>query len=185
VKRALVLPVLALAVVSELGSAAPAAVEARSCRQLASTFNVQIVGDRDAVHYFGSADSRPTQIPDGKTAIVVWSFGGPARAGGLAVQGWITSTRSGLAARCSTLRRPRAPSAGKLGDPVGVRDGWFTGRKFSCLRRGRLVIETRDVAGGKRLRVWMQQSGEVIALGEVRGRSGWLRGSPDCRQSER
>jgi len=66
-----------------------------------------------------------------------------------------------------------------------VEDGWYFGRKFTCLQTGRFVVEIRDITGGKRLSVRVQKTGKLLAVGEVKAGGGWLRGSTSCRDSDR
>lgn len=162
------------------GSSAPSAVETRACTSRDVAFNIQILGDRG----WGWKLGRYSAIPAKITMIAVWSSGGPAATHGVAAYGWVTRSRASFSSACA-LGRAQGQPAGKLSAPVRVKDGWYFGRKFTCLDSGRFVVEIRDVAGGKRLTVRVQRTGKLLAVGEVKAGGGWLRGSPGCRDSDR
>jgi hypothetical protein len=161
------------------GSSAPIA-ETRACAPREIAVNIQILGDRT----WGWKLGRYTAIPAKVTTIAVWSSGGPAATYGVAAYGWVTRTRASFSSSC-TLGRAQGQPTGKLSAPVRVKDGWYFGRKFTCLETGRFVVEIRNVAGGKRLTVRVQRTGKLLAVGEVKAGGGWLRGSPSCRDSSR
>ena len=163
------------------GTSAPTAVEARSCVQRASFFNVEILGDKDATRWT-AMNARPlAAVPDQKTVAVVWSLGGPVATSGMAVYAWSTDRHSRFAFQCTRSRAARKHSTRGLRAPVRVKDGWNLTRRFACLHRGRLLVAVRDVAGGgKRMTVRMERTGEVIAVAEVKRGGGSLRGSARC-----
>lgn len=174
-----------LACVAALGAAgagtpAPGVVEARSCAQVSDGFNVQILGESS--WGFGLDNAH---LPSKRTIVVVWSRGGPAASGGVAVFGWITNARSAFRAGCSVTSAARRQTPGALRPPIRVKDGWFWGRKFACFNRGRLRLVVRDIAGGKRITVRMDRTGVLVAQGEVTRGGGWLRASKRCDERER
>jgi hypothetical protein len=116
--------------------------------------------------------------------IAVWSKGGPVETDGIAAYGWATRSRSAFSADCRAGRATRQVDGG-LGPAVLVKDGWFAGRKFTCLDTGRIVVAISDVRGGKRVTVRVQKTGKLLALGEVTAGGGWLRGSKSCESSEK
>ena len=165
------------------GRTAAQAVTVRSCAPINPWLAIQLVGNREAV-YFNNFRSAP--FPPKRAAIAVWSLGGPASAGGTAIHGWVTSANGGFSARCSTVRTAlKPPKLSGLGPVTRVKDGWFTGRKHTCEWRGRILVEERDIAGGKRISVRTQKGGSVLAVGEVTRAGGWLRGSKRCISAER
>lgn len=162
------------------GSAGPAAVETRACTPREISVNIQILGDRSWGWRLGGY----TAIPAKTTTIAVWSNGGPAATDGVAAYAWVTRSRSVFSAFCASGRAFRSPT-GRLSAPVRVQDRWFFGRKFTCVDTGRIAVEVRDIAGGKRITVRVQRSGKLLAVGEVKAGGGWLRGSTSCRDSDR
>ena len=163
------------------GTSAPTAVEARSCVQRASFFNVEILGDKDAAGWIAASAKPLASVPDQKTVVVVWSLGGPVATSGMAVYAWSTATRSRFAFQCTRSRAARKHSTRGLRSPVRVKDGWNLTRRYGCLQRGRLLVAVRDLAGGgKRMTVRMERTGEVIAMAEVKRGGGSLRGSTRC-----
>jgi hypothetical protein len=167
-------------VAASAGSSAPSAVESRSCAPREIAINIQILGDRT----WGWKLGRYSAIPAKTTTIAVWSSGGPAATNGITAYAWVTRNRTSFSSAC-TLGRAQQQPAGTLGAPVRVRDGWYFGRKFTCLDTGRFVVEIRDITGGKRLTVRVQRTGKLLAVGEVKAGGGWLRGSPSCRDGDR
>jgi hypothetical protein len=182
--RLLLVPIACLAALAAAGGGGSATidVQARSCERQGSFFNVQILGDRDAEYQFNFNAGR-FGIPDRKAVVVVWGLGGPVSANGIAMYGWITNGQSRLGSFCS-----RAPAKGsdpkptRLRPPERVKHGWAAGPRFACLQRGRVVVQARDIPGGKRLVVRMQPSGALIAVAEVGRTGGWLRASKTCDQ---
>jgi hypothetical protein len=164
------------------GGAAPAAVDARSCAQRSSFFNVQILGDKDAVRWTSLSIRPLASVPKGKTVAVVWSLGGPRSTNGMAVYGWMTDTQSRFAFHCSRVRAAQKTSSRGLRAPGRVKDGWHYGLRFACLQRGNFVVEVRDLSGGQRMTVRMQRSGEVIAIAEAKPGGGWIRASKRCEE---
>lgn len=163
------------------GASAPSAVEARSCAQLASSFNIQLLGDRS----YGWQLGRYTAIPAKTAVVAVFSLGGPRATNGLAVYGWATRAGSRLSTACSRVQPATRQPTGSLRPAVRVQHGWLYGRKYACTMRGRFVVETRDIAGGKRVTVRMQGTGELLAVAEVGRAGGWIRGSKRCTEGER
>jgi hypothetical protein len=126
------------------GSSAPSAVESRSCAPREIAINIQILGDRT----WGWKLGRYSAIPAKTTTIAVWSSGGPAATNGITAYAWVTRNRTSFSSACTLGRALRQP-AGTLGAPVRVRDGWYFGRKFTCLDTGRFVVEIRDLTGDR------------------------------------
>ena len=144
-------------------------------------FSIQIAGDKEGTWRLGGS----TTLPRKTTFTAVWSLGGPARTRGIAVYGWISKGATRISDACRSTPRPPA-KPGSLRAPIRVKDGWFLGRKYTCLQEGRFVIETRDLAGGgRRMTVRMQRTGELLAVSEVRPGGGWLRASQSCSESEK
>ena len=172
-----------LGVTAAEGRSAPGAVGVRSCAPLSPWLVIQLTGDRDSVS-FNRLRSAP--FPPKTVAIVVWSLGGATKDAGTAIHGWITATRGGLSTRCSTVRAAlKPPVLSGLGPATRVKNGWFTGRKHTCEWRGRILVEERDIAGGRRISVRTQKGGSVLAVGEVTRNGGWLRASKRCLSAER
>jgi hypothetical protein len=142
--------------------------------------NIQLLGNRTWGWLLGGYRA----IPERVTMIAVWSKGGPPETDGIVAYGWATRTRSAFFADCAPGRAARQP-AGNLGPAVRVKDGWFAGRKFTCLYTGRIVVAISDTRGGKRVTVRVQKTGKLLALGEITKGGGWLRGSKSCRESEK
>jgi hypothetical protein len=158
----------------------PSAVASRACTPLEVVVNIQILGDRA----YGWRLSSYTAIPANKTTIAVWSMGGPQSAHGIAAYAWANRTQSTFLRGCPAGRAAAQPS-GSLRAAVRVRDGWSFGRKYTCIQPGRFVVETRDIQGGKRVTVRVQRTGKLLAVGEIKGAGGWLRGSKSCEDSDR
>jgi hypothetical protein len=172
-----------LGVTAESGQGAQQAVAVRSCASVNPWLAIQLVGDRDMVHF---ARFRSAPFPSKRTAIAVWSLGGPSSAGGTAIHGWITSAKGGFSARCTTVRAAlKPPALSALGPATRVKDGLFTGQKATCDWRGRILIEERSISGGNRIVVRTQKGGSVLAVGEVAKGGGWLRASKRCISAER
>ena len=165
------------------GSSATSASEAaaaRVCTPKDVAVHIQILGDRT----WGWKLGRYRAIPEHVTTIAVWSSGGPVETQGVAAYGWATRTRSAFFAECASGQAARQP-AGNLRPAVRVKDGWFAGRKFTCLDTGRIVVAISDTRTGKRVTVRVQKTGKLLALGEITTGGGWLRGSVSCRESEK
>jgi hypothetical protein len=162
------------------GSSAQSAVESRVCGPRDVSLNIQILGNRTWGWKLGQYSAIPAKV----TTIAVWSSGGPATTNGIVAYGWVTRNRASFSPAC-TLGRASAQPAGTLSAPVRVKDGWYFGRKFTCLQTGRFVVEIRDITGGKRLTVRLQKTGKLLGVGEVKAGGGWLRGSTGCRDSDR
>jgi hypothetical protein len=64
-------------------------------------------------------------------------------------------------------------------------DGWNYGRGFACVERGPILTTMTRTKTGTQVVVRMQRSGKTIAVAEVSGKSGWIRGSKDCDERER
>jgi len=162
------------------GSSAPSAAQARVCTPLEIAVHIQLLGNRT----WGWLLSRYDAIPAKVSVIAVWSKGGPVETDGIAAYGWATRNRSSFFARCGPGRAARQVDGG-LGPAVRVKDGWFAGRKFTCLDTGRIVVAISDTTTGKRVTVRVQKTGKLLALGEITTGGGWLRGSKSCRDSEK
>jgi hypothetical protein len=161
------------------GTSASTAVEARTCVQRASSFNLHILGDKDTFRWTGPINPPFVGIRKRQTFVAVWSLGGPATARGMALYGWITATGARLSSLCSETRAGRQPK-GDLRAPVRVRNRRDLDQRFGCVERGRLVIEIRKLSDGNRLTVRMERTGHLIAVAEVRRGGGWLRASTRC-----
>lgn len=179
IASALLVAVVAL-VAATGGASAPSAAGARVCLPTNVSFHIQLLGDRA----WGWQIGRYRAIPPRVTTIAVWSMGGPAETQGVAAYGWATRTRSAFSETCAPGRAAAQP-AGNLGPAVRVKDGWFTGRKWTCLDTGRIVVAISDTKTGKRVTVRVQKTGKLLALGEITKGGGWLRGSKSCRDSEK
>lgn len=180
----MLLAAVSVAVVSAAGvSAAPQATETVSCAQVWSSFNVQLVGDRDWGWNLGGLGN--VGVPKERAVIVVWSLGGKLP-GGINVYGWTTSKRERPSPKCAVVNAQlKQPSLAGLGPVTKVKDGWAFGRKFGCLEAGRVLITTTRSAGKARVVVRMQASGRVIAVGELGAGGGWIRGSKTCEAKEK
>lgn len=177
------LAAVAIAVTAGAGVAASTATTTVSCPQVWTGFNVQLIGDRDWGWNLSALGS--VGAPKKRSLIVVWSLGGPLR-GGLLPHGWASATRSRASQRCRPVTAKLEPASLRgLGPTYRTKDGWAYGRKFSCLDRGRLLITTARSASKTRVVVRMQSSGKTIAVGELSGRSGWIRGSTSCDDREK
>lgn len=182
--RSLLAAALVAAVAAVGSSASHQATTTVSCAQAWTGFNVQLIGDRDWGWNLGALGS--VGAPRKKSIIVVWSLGGHAAQNGLNVYGWATAKRSRPSRGCATAKARREPrSLAALGPVTRVKDGWAFGRKFLCLDAGRLLISTTQSGGKMRVVVRMQASGKVIAVGELGGGGGWIRGSKTCEAKEK
>jgi hypothetical protein len=178
-RGALVFAACGVALVAAVsGSSAQSALQTRSCSQAGSFFNVQIAGNVDATYWGRIHADLFAAIPRGEAMVAVWSFGSQ-RNKRPDLYGWATESRSRIAERCRA-RSARRPSEGALRPSIRVEDGWAFGRRYECHRRGRVVIQTRALRGGTQIAVWMEKSRELIAIGEISGRSGWVRASKRC-----
>ena len=176
--------VAALALPVAAGNATSTATTTYSCAQVWGSFNVQLVGDRDWGWNLGALGS--VGAPRKKSIIVVWSLGGYAAQQGLNVYSWATGSRFRPSNRCHAVKQtPKQPSLAGLGPVTRVKDGWAFGRKFGCLDKGRILISTTQRSGRAKVVVRMQSSGEVIAVGELGGGRGWIRGSKSCEAKEK
>ena len=165
------------------GAASPSATTTVSCAQTWSSFNVQLIGDRDWGWNFDGLVE--IDVPAKKSMIIVWSMGGTIR-GGVNPYAWATAARAGTSPKCRVVKATLRPaSMTGLGPPIRVEDGWAFGRKFACLHRGRLLITTTRRAAGTKVVVRMQSNGKVIAVGEVGKGVGWIRGSTSCDDREK
>ena len=179
----LLLTLLVSAVALTAAAAAPSSplgAQSRVCTPEDTAVYIQILGDRS----WGWRLERYDAIPTKRAVIAVWSNGGPVSTFGVAAYGWTTRTRSAFLAGCSVGRAAAQPR-GSLRAAVRVKDGWFYGRKYTCLQPGRFVVAVSDVAGGKRITVRVQRTGKLLALGELTAGGGWLRGAKSCAESER
>jgi hypothetical protein len=178
------LAAVSVAVVTAAGvAAAPQATETVSCAQVWSSFNVQLVGDRDWGWNLGGLGN--VGAPKERAVIVVWSLGGKLP-GGINVYGWTTAKRGRPSPKCAVVKAQlKQPSLAGLGPVTKVRDGWAFGRKFGCLESGRVLITTTRSGGKARVVVRMQASGRVIAVGELGAGGGWIRGSKTCEEKEK
>jgi hypothetical protein len=163
-------------------SAAPQRSETRSCRQVWTGFNIQLVGDRD--WGWRLPPLRSLGAPKKKSTIAVWSLGGNAAQHGINVYEWATATRSRPSPRCAVVKaRLAAPRLKGLGPVTRVKDGWKLGRRFLCLDEGRILVTTTQMKSKTQVVVRMQRSGKVLAVGELGNGSGWIRGSKTCESS--
>jgi hypothetical protein len=164
-------------------SAAPQVTDTRSCAQVWTFFNVQLIGNRDWGWNLDGLGS--VGVPKKRAVIVVWSLGG-VLPGGLNVYGWATAKRSRPSPHCTVVKRqPKPPSLSGLGPITRVEDGWAFGRKFVCLEPGRVLVTTTQSQGKARVVVRMQESGRVMAVGELGKGGGWIRGSKRCDDREK
>jgi hypothetical protein len=184
VKTLLAAAVAAVALPVSAGNATPAAATTVSCQQVWGSFNIQLIGDREWGWNLGALGT--VGAPTHKSIIVVWSLGGFAAQQGLNIYGWATGTRSRMADRCKRVAvTPKQPSLKGLGPVTRVKDGWAFGRKFGCLEKGPLLITTTQKAGKTQVVVRIQKSGKVMAVGELAGGGGWIRGSKTCEAKEK
>lgn len=161
-----------------VGHASPAATTTVSCKQVWTSFNVQLVGNRDWGWNLGGLGN--VGVPKERAVIIVWSLGGRTP-GGINVYGWTTAKLSRPSPKCSVLKaKPKEPSLAGLGPVTRVKDGWAFGRKFGCLDTGPVLITLTQGGGKARMVVRVQKSGKVIAVGELGGGGGWIRGSKTC-----
>jgi hypothetical protein len=164
-------------------SAAPQATETVSCGQVWTGFNVQLIGNRDWGWNLDGLGN--VGAPKERALIAVWSLGG-VLPGGINVYDWATAKRSRPSPKCTVVKaRLKPASLSDLGPITRVKDGWAFGRKFSCLDSGRVLITTTQGGGKARVVVRMQASGRVIAVGELAGGGGWIRGSRTCQAKEK
>jgi hypothetical protein len=166
-------------------SAAPERTETRSCAQVWTGFNIQLVGDVDWLESRALAPRLgPLGAPKKKSIVVVWSLGGDAAQHGINVYEWVTATRSRPSPRCTVVKaRLGAPALRGLGSVARVKDGWKLGRRFVCLDEGRILITTTRAKSKTRVVVRLQRSGKVLAVGELGNGSGWIRGSKTCESA--
>lgn len=171
----------AAAALAPAGGSAPSEVVTRSCAQAQGWFYIQIVGDVGWAWRL----TETSVLPRRTSVVAVWNDDGPVRDSGVGVLGAISKSGRRFASKCRPARRPAAKTA-PLRPAIRVKDGWYYGRKYTCLQQGRVVLEARDLAGGgRRLTVRMQRTGALLAVGEVRGGSAWLRASRSCSEHER
>lgn len=169
-------PVLAVGI-----AAAPTGAETQSCPQVWGSFTVSLLGDRDWASWSNSPEVK--RIPDGRTVVMVHSLGGDR---GANVYSWATAARSAFSKGCSPVARaPKAPDLSSLGPPLRVKDGWNYGRGYACIDRGPILTTIEQTKKGTKVVVRMQRSGKVIAVAEIVGKGGWIRGSKDCDERER
>ena len=174
---AVVLPVSA-------GNAKSTASTTYTCKQVWGSFNVQLIGDRDWGWNLGALGS--VGAPKKKAMIVVWSLGGFAAQQGLNVYGWATGTKSRPSSRCTVVKRTlKEPSLAGLGPITRVKDGWAFGRKFGCLETGPLLISTTQQGSRTKVVVRLAKNGRAMAVGQVGGGGGWIRGSKTCEAKEK
>jgi hypothetical protein len=166
-----------------IGNASSAATATYSCAQVWSSFNVQLVGDRDWGWNLGGLGN--VGVPKERAVIVVWSLGGKLP-GGLNVYGWTTAKLSRPSPQCTVVKTQlKEPSPAGLGPVTRTKDGWAFGRKFGCLETGRVLITLTEEAGKARMVVRLQKSGRAIAVGELANGGGWIRGSKTCEAKEK
>ena len=153
----------------------------RSCVPAGPFFNVHLIGKKE-----GSFWSQPIAhpeafagIPPGKAMVSVWTFG--SQEGGPALYGWIADGRSRFTNRCRS-RTARAPSRGDLRPVLRTQDGWATGGRFQCYHRGRFVIQTEELGRRTRMAIWIERTGELIAMAESTPGSAWLRVAKRCQE---
>jgi hypothetical protein len=162
-------------------AAAPTAAETQSCPQVWSSFTVSLLGDRDWTWWSNSPEVK--RIPDGRTVVMVHSLGGDR---GTNVYTWATAARSAFSKACSPVaRRLKAPDLSSLGPPFRVKDRWNYGRGYACIEQGPIMTTVDRSSKGTRVVVRMQRTGKTIAVAEIAGKSGWIRGSKDCDERER
>jgi hypothetical protein len=162
--------------------AAPAAVSTRSCAPAGPFLNVHLIGKKEG-SFFAQPHVHPqvfAGIPPGTSLVSVWTFGNQA-SGGPVVYGWISGGRSHFSTRCRA-RTARAPSRGDVGPLIRVRDGWATGGRFKCSHRGRVVIQTEKLGRRMRMAVWIERTGELVALAEAGPGTAWARVSKRCSE---
>ena len=82
-------------------------------------------------------------------------------------------------------RTLKEPSLAGLGPVTRVKDGWAFGRKFGCLETGPLLISTTQQGARTKVVVRLAKSGRAMAVGEVGGGTGWIRGSKTCEAKEK
>jgi hypothetical protein len=175
--------VVTLAVPVAVSNATSSASTTYSCKQVWSSFNVQLVGNRDWGWNLGGLGN--VGVPKERAVIVVWSLGGKLP-GGINVYGWTTAKRSRPSPKCSVVKASlKAPSLTGLGPITRVKDGWAFGRKFGCLDPGPLLISLTQNGRKAGMIVRLQKSGRVIAVGEVGSGGGWIRGSKTCEAKEK
>jgi hypothetical protein len=154
-----------------------------SCKQVWSSFNVQLVGNRDWGWNLGGLGN--VGVPKERAVIVVWSLGGKLP-GGINVYGWATAKLSRPSPKCTVVKaKLEEPPLAGLGPITRVKDGWAFGRKFGCLDTGSVLVTLTQGGGKARVVVRAQKSGRVIAVGEVGNGGGWIRGSKTCEAKEK
>jgi hypothetical protein len=160
--------------------AAPAAVSTRSCAPAGPFFNVQIIGNKEA-SFWAQPHLHPelfAGIPPKKSLVAIWTFGTQAGREP-ALYAWAADGRTRFSMRCRA-RTARAPSRGDLRPVLRVEDGWAFGGRFECDHRGRFVIQTERLGRRTRLAVWIERTGELIAMAEVGPREAWARVAERC-----
>jgi len=182
-KALLAATVAAVALPVAAGNATSTAATTYSCKQVWSSFNVQLVGNRDWGWNLGGLGN--VGVPKERAVIVVWSLGGKLP-GGINVYGWTTAKRSRPSPNCSVVKAQlKQPSLAGLGPVTRVKDGWAFGRKFGCLETGPVLITLTDGGGKARVVIRLQKSGRVMAVGELANGAGWIRGSKTCEAKEK
>ena len=165
------------------GNAGSTATATYSCQQVWSSFNIQLVGDRDWGWNLGGLGN--VGVPKERAMIAVWSLGGKLP-GGLNVYGWTTAKLSRPSPKCTVVKKqPKAPSLSGLSPITRTKDGWAFGRKFGCLESGPLLITLTQSAGKAKVVVRLQKSGKVMAVGELGAGGGWIRGAKTCEAKEK
>jgi len=183
VRVALVAIVAAVVLPAAVGNASSTATTTYSCKQVWSSFNIQLVGNRDWGWNLGGLGN--VGVPKERAVIVVWSLGGKLP-GGLNVYGWTTAKHSRPSPKCTVVKKqPKAPSLTGLGPVTRAKDGWAFGRKFGCLETGPVLITLTKSAGKAGVVVRLQKSGRVMAVGKLASGGGWIRGSKTCEAKEK
>jgi hypothetical protein len=168
-KALLAAVVAAAALPVAVGNATSSATTTYTCKQVWGSFNVQLIGDRDWGWNLGA----------------LGSVGAPKKKS-LNVYGWATGTSSRPSSRCTVIKRTlKEPSLAGLGPITRVKDGWAFGRKFGCLETGPLLISTTQQGSRTKVVVRLAKSGRAMAVGEVGGGAGWIRGSKTCEAKEK
>lgn len=183
-KALLAAAAVAVVLAVSAGNAKSTASTTYTCKQVWGSFNVQLIGDRDWGWNLGALGS--VGAPKKKAMIVVWSLGGFAAQQGLNVYGWATGTKSRPSSRCTVIERTlKDPSLAGLGPITRVKDGWAFGRKFGCLETGPLLISTTQQGSRTKVVVRLAKNVRAMAVGQVGGGGGWIRGSKTCEAKEK
>jgi hypothetical protein len=181
VLRAVLLAALGSLALAASTTAAPTASRTESCKQVWGYFTVSLLGDRDWAWWSETPEIR--RVPDARTVVMVHSLGGK---GGANVYAWSTATRSAFSPKCTPVKRSlKAPNLSSLAAPITIKDGWHLGRGYACVERGPILTTITNLKNGARVVVRMQRSGKTIAVAEIAGAGGWIRGSKDCDERER